>query len=38
MAAQGPNEKAVRATLRQLEVSVVDERVGSAGGDVGEGS
>jgi hypothetical protein len=28
MAAQGPNEKAVRATLRQLEVSVVDDALG----------
>ena len=28
MAAQGPNEKAVRATLRQLEISVVDDARG----------
>lgn len=28
MAAQGPNEKAVRATLRQLEVSVADDALG----------
>lgn len=28
MAAQGPNEKAVRATLRQLEVSVVTDALG----------
>jgi hypothetical protein len=28
MAAQGPNEKAVRSTLRQLEISVVDDARG----------
>lgn len=28
MAAQGPNEKAVRTTLRQLEISVVDDARG----------
>lgn len=28
MAVHGPNEKAVRATLRQLEVSVVDDALG----------
>lgn len=28
MSAQGPNEKAVRATLKQLEVSVVSDALG----------